>query len=339
LFVAGAAVATAALAVPVAAGAVTATTGTTAALVRSAPAVGKIAGVVPPLTARPERRATAAARAQAAGCAEPDCDLRYRRGPVQRRPHVYVVFWGPKWTSNTVAKFAARYLTLLYRGLGQRQDRWSRTTVQYGGKSGRPTFGASVLKGIYVVRSKPPKPLTLVKLAAEAIAAAKHFRITDVLDAQVVIAAQPGTCFGAVSGLQFTGNCGKLPASPSANGYCGWHAAVFFRKSYLTFTNLPFQLDAGPYCGENLINKNSVGRYDGFSLVGGHEYAESITDPVGGTGWFDPADYLSGGEIADKCAWGGAPFGLTDPQGDITLSTGKFAMQSLWSNARRGCVM
>jgi serine protease len=258
---------------------------------------------------------------------------------VQRKPHVYVVFWGPAWTSNAVAAGAARYLTSLYRGLGQGLDTWSLTATQYGGKNGRPAFGASVLKGTYVIKSTPPKPLTLAKLAGEAVAAAKHFKITDTLDAQVIIAAQPGTCFAAVSGLQFTGNCGKRPASPPTNGYCGWHSAISVGKSYLTFTNLPFQLDAGSYCGENLINSSAVGRYDGFSLVGGHEYAESVTDPVGDTGWIDLADNLSGGEVADKCAWGGVPFGLTDPQGNITLSTGKFAMQSLWNNATRSCRM
>jgi len=73
--------------------------------------------------------------------------------------------------------------------------------------------------------------------------------------------------------------------------------------------------------------------------VGGHEYAETITDPAPTTGWFDTADTVSGGEIADKCVWGGTVFGLSDPDGDVTLSTGSFAMQSLWSNAAGACVM
>jgi len=41
----------------------------------------------------------------------------------------------------------------------------------------------------------------------------------------------------------------------------------------------------------------------------------------------------SGGEIGDKCAW-------QAPNGDVALSTGSFAMQSLWSNsAPNACVM
>jgi hypothetical protein len=56
----------------------------------------------------------------------------------------------------------------------------------------------------------------------------------------------------------------------------------------------------------------------------------------------------SGGEISDKCVWGGQPFYVNDPFGDITLPIGTngtkvvsepFAMQSLWSNAAGRCVM
>src|SRR5262249_22321825 len=57
------------------------------------------------------------------------------------------------------------------------------------------------------------------------------------------------------------------------------------------------------------------------------------------SGYVDLADNISGGEIADKCAWGGELWGSSDPDGDVTLSTGTFAMQSLWSNATGNCVM
>ena len=107
----------------------------------------------------------------------------------------------------------------------------------------------------------------------------------------------------------------------------------------LPFTNLPFQLDAGYQCGENWINQGYFGEWDGFTTVAGHEYAESVTDPFPGSGWDDTANTVSGGEIADKCAWGGAAFGDIDPAGDVTLPTGTFAMQSLWSNAARACVL
>ncbi len=74
----------------------------------------------------------------------------------------------------------------------------------------------------------------------------------------------------------------------------------------------------------------------GITIVSGHEMAETMTDPFPSTGWLDS----SGAEIADKCAW------ISSGQGasaTITLSTGKFAVQSLWSNAFNsdsgGCVL
>ncbi len=111
--------------------------------------------------------------------------------------------------------------------------------------------------------------------------------------------------------------------------------------------NLPWQLDANCGCGENFVNSGSAGLFDGWSLVGGHEYAEMVTDPAPVTGWIDALDETgstaSGGEIADKCVWAGSPWGLNDPFGDVTLPVGTktypFAMQSLWSNAAGRCVM
>jgi hypothetical protein len=141
-----------------------------------------------------------------------------------------------------------------------------------------------------------------------------------------VVASQPGTCFSD----GFVGSCGI----PNSNAqYCAWHA-----YSSVPYTNLPYQLDAGTLCGENWINAGSAGTYDGLLMVAGHEYAETITDPQINA-WYDPSDSVSGGEIADKCAWGGAIWGGHDPEGNVTLSTGSFAMQSLWSNSARGCVM
>ena len=295
-------------------------------------AVRNIAGVVPPRGRRVSAPASRAVSAPSA-CVEPNCDLTYNGGPVQHSPRVYLLLWGPGW-STPAATAASAHLASLYEGLGvTSDDTWSTITSQYGDASGRPAFTGSVFAGTFNDTAAPPASVTQDNLAAEASALATQQGITDLADAQIVVASQPGTCFGG--DVVFVGNCGAI----DPNGqYCAYHSST---TGGLSFTNLPYQLDAGADCGENWINSGAAGTYDGFSTVAAHEYSESVTDPEvdSNLAWVDLADTISGGEIGDKCAWGGTIFGLTDPAGNITLSTGTFAMQSLWSNAAGRCVM
>lgn len=294
-------------------------------------AMGPRAGIVPPLGAAPASRGPAAKPSAAQACTEPNCDMPWNQGPVQHSPRVYVLFWGPTWQSNSGEEAAAAYLISLYSGLGASGDTWSVTNSQYSDSSGHPTFG----KGVYVEdgfdTSAPPSEVTPDNLATEATVAAANFGITDLADAQVVVASQSGTCFSD----GFAGSS----CTPVQPAYCAWHSSTFFNSGELSFTNLPYQLDAGDSCGQDFIANGTESDLDGFSIVGGHEYAEAVTDPDPDSGWIDLSDNVSGGEIGDKCAWGGQLWGTPDPDGNVTLSTGKFAMQSLWSNAVGGCVM
>jgi serine protease len=286
---------------------------------------GKIAGIVYPRGHRP-KVAHKAVRKAATTCTEPNCPLVYGGGPVQHSPHVYLLLWGPHWSSDSNQKASASYLENFYAGLGVHpQDTWSTINTQYADSQGFPTFPGSVYEGAFQDISTPPAGVTQTQLASEADAFTSAEGVTDLNDAQIIIATQSGTC---PQGFYSPSPCG------STSGYCAWHSA-----SNEPYTNLPYLLDAGAGCGENFINAGTAGVHDGLSIVAGHEYAESITDPVPPTGWVDQSDTVSGGEIADKCAWGGQPWGGNDPFGNVTLSTGKFAMQSLWSNTANGCVM
>ncbi len=182
--------------------------------------------------------------------------------------------------------------------------------------------------------------MSLNDLGNEANKAFKYFGIKDPDNAQVIVAPQSGTCYKTTSLGQFEGNCGKpLPASSATLNYCAYHTYNYDTANanlFLPWITLPFQPDAKTDCGMGYIN--NPGTYDGFSVVGGHESAETATDPQE-SAWYDSKDGISGGEIADKCAWGGSAWGGHDPKGDLKLATGNFAMQSLWSNAAGRCVM
>jgi serine protease len=239
-------------------------------------------------------------------CSEPHCPLVYHGGAVQHSPHVYMLLWGPAWQTDSGEAASASYLSGLCDGLGvQPQDDWSTTTSQYGDGSGNPSFSATVCKGTFNDTSTPPSSVTQAQLAAEADAFASSQGITDLTDAQIVVATESGIC---------------APRFVVCGGNdCAWHS-----YSNEPYTSLPYQLDAGGSCGEDFRG----GIHDGFSIVEGHEYAETLTDPYLSAWWDD----VNGQEIGDKCAW-------SSLSADVSLSTGSFAMQPLWSNSAGGCVM
>ena len=248
----------------------------------------------------------------------------YQNGVVQHSPHVYLLLWGPNWSNDPSQEASASYLESFYAGLGvQPQDNWSTITSNYADGTGVPKFSGSVYLGAIQDPSVPPAGATPSQIATEADAFAASQGITDLADAQIVVATQSRTFPECFDGH----NC-----QPGDSPYCAWHSS-----SNEPYVNLPYMLDAGQSCGKDFINTD--GTNDGWSIVAGHEYAETITDPIPPTGWADTADTTSGGEIGDKCAWGGSLWGSDDPATDIQLSTGSFAMQSLWSNSATGCAM
>jgi hypothetical protein len=302
--------------------------------------LGKIGGIVRPR----DWHAPRAANANTASCTEPNCDVTYHGGSVQHNPQVFLVLWGPDWSTQSGEEATSQYLGSFYAGLGIQGaptgpgDTWSPITAQYSDGSGFPAFTTRVLAAVGGDTSTPPTGATPTQLAAEADTWAAYFAsqgFTINTNSQIVVATQSGTC-----PLNFGGAVIGCPTPAPGQAYCAWHSA-FSGGSFsdVPFTNLPYLLDAGTLCGENFVNSGSAGTDDGFSMIGGHEYAESITDPVPDSGWIDTGDSISGGEIADKCVWGGHNWGGSDPYGDVTLFTGSFAMQSLWSNAAGACVM
>ena len=237
--------------------------------------------------------------------------MSYQGGLVQSTPKIYLLFWGPAWSSSA-SDF--KYLQSFYLGLGEQpSDDWSTTMEQYGVAAGYPAFSGSVLRGVFQDTSTPPSGVTQTQLAAEADAFYSAQGLSDNTNTQIVVATQSGTCpQGFYS-----------PTCDPSGYYCAWHS--YSSVNDVPYTNLPYVGDAGGGCGTDFVNPN--GTYDGFSIVGGHEYAETITDPFI-SAWYDPADPY-GGEIGDKCAW--------RDLFDLTLATGTFAMQPLWSNSANGC--
>ena len=228
--------------------------------------------------------------------------LTYGGGPVATTPVVYLDFWGSQWNSDPNG--VQQYMQSLFSGLGDSSDTWSTSMTQYTDGSGTPvTFTGSVLAGTWVDNAAPaPQSASQADLAAEAQNAASAFGVSGP-DVDIFVVSPSGT------------NPDGFPNT----GFCAWHDW----NGTTAYTNMPYVLDAGSSCGADSVQN----QLDGFSIVGGHEYAEAVTDPEPSSGWVDQSN---GEEIGDLCAW-------TDLQA-ISLDTGSFAMQPLWSDNDNGCV-
>jgi len=233
-----------------------------------------------------------------------DDTMRYGGGPIQLNPQVYLVFWGSQWDSDTNG--IPQYLSQFFTGLGTSSDTWSTITSQYtDGNGNGPAFSGSVLAGSWVDdASAAPTDAAASDIAAEADNGASHFGVSGQNDVQIVVLSPHDT----------------HPDGWPSSGFCAWHDY----DGNVSYTNMPYQLDApaGSRCPNGVLGH----QLDAFSIVEGHEYAESITDPQPGSGYVDSG----GAEIGDVCE---SNFQM------INLSTGGFAVQPLWSNNANACVI
>jgi hypothetical protein len=239
---------------------------------------------------------------------------------------VYVVWWGSQWNNNDPSGQAAIQQGF-FNGVGG--SGWNNSVTQYcegvatgstscsGGTAATNPKG--VLAGVWYDNSaSAPRHPSQSQLAGEAVRAAAHFGNTGA---------------GSNNAVQYVVSTAHGFSSRGfGTQYCAWHSSTSSSYGNIAYTNMPYITDAGASCGANFVNSGSAGLTDGITIVGGHEFGETETDIFPNGGWLDS----SGAENGDKCAW------ISSGQGasaNITLPTGTFAVQSLWSNASSGCVL
>ena len=104
----------------------------------------------------------------------------------------------------------------------------------------------------------------------------------------------------------------------------------------IAFTNMPYVMDSGTSCGAELRQRRRRRHRRRLTMVEGHEYAETITDQNPAGGWTNTTSRTySGQENADKCAW--ISPGSAGGAGNVSTTTGSFAMQATWSNDTNRC--
>jgi hypothetical protein len=249
---------------------------------------------------------------------------------VEPAPKIYLVVWGSQWNSNDPSGEVA-ILNNFYGGVGG--SSWLNTVTQYcegvakgtvfcNGAGTAAGNQAGMLAGIWYdnASAAPSKP-SQSNIASEAVRAAQHFG---------------NTTAASNAGVQYVvATSTRNSSSGFGTQYCAYHSSTSATGlGNVAYTNLPYITDAGASCGANF---NALGPLAGITIVSGHEAAESVTDPFPNTGWLDSV----GSEIGDKCAW--IATGAAGASQNVTISTGTFPVQSLWSNAassdKGGCVI
>lgn len=299
-------------------------------------------------------------------------NMAYYGGRVQTKPHIYLVFFGwgepgafpsqDRCSPETLSEPGIPSVTLPCDpdGAGKRMadfvsqlggTAWAGVQTQYyqvvDGKKRYIQNPTDQLAGIWVDDTDPTSAkITYTDMAKEAQRAAQHFGVSEaaLTDANFVI-AQPANFSDPLA---------------VADGYCAFHdytepgleGGIYNGiEPGIVYTNMPYVLNQGAGCGQNLVNPGAAGRLDGVTIALGHEIEESVTDPgaedvlasgqeIGG--WYDVVD---SGENGDKCAYVGDDLGLTNPSGLPVPGAasnikgnqgGLFPVQSLWSNAAAG---
>jgi serine protease len=250
---------------------------------------------------------------------------------VETAPKVYVVWWGSQWGSNCSndPSGEAGIQQNFFNHAGG--SSWANSVTQYcqGVASGTVFCNGAgqaagnqpnQLAGTWCDNgSAAPSSPTQSQLAGEAVNAAAHFGNTT--------AASNGSVQYVISTA--TGNS----SSGFGTQYCAYHSSTSSSFGNIAYTNMPYITDAGASCGANF---NGLGPNAGITIVGGHEYAETISDQFPNGGWLDSR----GAENGDKCAWIASGQGAS---ANVTMNGATFPVQSLWSNAFNsnagGCVL
>ncbi len=241
---------------------------------------------------------------------KPNIVLAYGNGPVLTKPKMFLIFWGYKANGDAdkVKKLLVAYgktiggsgynniYTQYYQIVGGVKTSIQDENDQYGGAWADNTTAV------------PARP-TDAQVAAEALVGVQHFGYHA--NASYVVATPHGH---STSGF--------------GSSFCAYHSATQYNSQLVSYTNLPYMPDAGHSCGSSIITAPSdeAAVDEGVTIVEGHEYGESVTDPNPPSGWYNNQQ----GEIGDICAWQNIQ---NDP-----FRTNSWTAQPMFSNATQTCV-
>jgi hypothetical protein len=275
-------------------------------------------------------------------------NLIYHGGAVLHHPHVYVTFWGTEWKNGFTqtaggqtytAKTIQNYEASFFASVGG--TAWHGVQSQFCDNIAPGSLDCSsnpyaqfianeknLLKGVWVDGSAAPATIVTSGLATNLV--------SDPIASEAVKSAQH---FGPYDpeGVYFVFTPPGHTATAYGTVYCAYHSEVTNVGGHgLKYSFMPYTPEQGAGCGGNSVNATNDafghGYLDSYSLAGGHEFEEAVTDPDAfptQDGWND----ASTSENGDKCAYFHAA--------NLTVPTDKhhsryWAVQPMWSNEANG---
>jgi hypothetical protein len=241
---------------------------------------------------------------------KPNTQLAYGNGPVLVAPKAYLILWGYQTYGDPYK--VGKLLQALFRNQGgsSHNNIYTQYYMVAGSITTYITNPTNQYGGVWDDETNPvPYNATDAQVAAEALNGVAQFGYDP--NGSYIVAMPYGH-------------------DPQGFGpfYCAYHGSTVYNGQYVSYTNLPYMPDGGRNCGAYDIGRPSDERAidEGVTILEGHEYGESITDPVPNTGWTDS----NGDEIGDLCEWIDI---ANDP-----FNAKSYTMQPMFSNATSTCV-
>ena len=192
-------------------------------------------------------------------------------GAVQHHPRVYLLFWGPNWTTSDAIVTSSQAMLRYMAG-----SSYGAILTQYSDLSA-PVSNDAVLAG-FALDSSVPQSINDSTITNEITSVSNAHGWQNSADTQFVILPQAGASYSWPSGT------------------CAVHA-ITLNGAYI-YGVIAYLADPGFASGTACITGTGGGSFAvAMNTLLSHEFAEMVTDPNSGRSWINGTN-----EIGDLCA-------------------------------------
>jgi hypothetical protein len=260
-------------------------------------------------------------------------NLIYHGGPVMHTNKTYAIYWLPSGYAmgSNYRTLINGYFKNVAAANGATTNVYYAATQYYDSSHGHirynSAFGGSVLDTNPFPAGDCTDPDTSICLGDDQIQA----------EINSVVTAQSWPRFGSIFFMFTPNGVGSCAAGYCAfTDYCAYHSDFSSVAGDTLYANIAYAATVPAACDSGAANHPNNSDADPAINLISHEHNETITD-MRGSAWYDK----SGNEDGDKCAWnfetslGHTAYGAYNQ----VIGTGKYYLQSEWSNLHTHCVL